>query len=85
VEGGREGISSTDADSRPECWLLLVEGLHVERIFPDLEQLGLTHSAAILAINATEKHSPPMPYDFASPTATEDQSESLPPEAAIVL
>ena len=57
----------------------------VERIFPDLEQLGLTHSAAILAINATEKHSPPMPYDFASPTATEDQSESLPPEAAIVL
>jgi hypothetical protein len=28
-------------DPRPECWLLLAEGLPVERIFPDLVELGL--------------------------------------------
>ena len=28
-------------DPRPECWLLLAEGIPVERIFPDLVELGL--------------------------------------------
>ena len=27
-------------DPRPECWLLLAEGIPVERIFPDLVELG---------------------------------------------
>jgi hypothetical protein len=31
---------------RPECWFLLAEGLPVERIFPDLEQLGLAGAGA---------------------------------------
>jgi hypothetical protein len=32
-------------DPRPECWFLLAEGLSVERIFPDLEELGNWNSA----------------------------------------
>jgi hypothetical protein len=39
-------------DPRPQCWFMLAEGMTVELIFPDLEELGNWSRARVLRVRA---------------------------------